>query len=91
VVESVARDVVGPDHVLRGPPVSPSDDVSEMLKVLGGCYFFVGGGLPDGSSGMHHSPTFALDEESLGVGARVMAGAAVSLAGRPAADRLEDR
>lgn len=81
VVESVAASVVGPRNVLRLPPVSPSDDVSEMLRVLGGCYFFVGGGLADGSSGMHHSPTFALDEESLRVGATVMAKAAMALAG----------
>ncbi len=80
VVESVARSVVGPTKVLRMPPVSPSDDVSEMLRLLGGCYFFVGGGLPDGSSGMHHSPTFAVDESSLRVGAAVVAGAAVALA-----------
>jgi amidohydrolase len=95
VVESVARDVVGPPNVLRLPPVSPSDDVSEMLKVLGGCYFIVGGGLADGSSGMHHCPTFTLDEESLRVGASVMADAAVSLAGkaggRNGTDGQEDR
>lgn len=83
VVESVAHSVVGAGNVLRLPPVSPSDDVSEMLHVLGGCYFFVGGALADGSSGMHHSPTFALDEESLRVGATVLAGAAVRLASAP--------
>jgi hippurate hydrolase len=91
VVEAVAGTVVGPDQVFRLPPVSPSDDVSEMLRILGGCYFFVGGGLPDGSSGMHHCPTFALDEASLRVGATVMAGEAVSLARQPATDGQEDK
>ena len=44
------------------PPVTPSDDVSEFLNRLAGCYFFVGGALADGSSGAHHSPNFAIDE-----------------------------
>ncbi len=58
VVEAEASVILGPDQVFRMPPVSPSDDVSEFLRHLPGCYFFVGGGAADGSSGMHHSPTF---------------------------------
>ncbi len=62
--------MLGPDQVFRMPPVSPSDDVSEFLRHLPGCYFFVGGGAADGSSGMHHSPTFLVEDESLRVGRR---------------------
>lgn len=80
VVARTAARTVGPDAVLRIPPVTPSDDVSEFLARVPGCYFFVGAGRPDGSSGPHHSPTFAIDEGCLPVAARVLAGAAADLA-----------
>jgi amidohydrolase len=80
LVEAAARTEVGPDQVFRMPPVSPSDDVSEFLRHLPGCYFFVGGGAADGSSGMHHSPTFLVEDESLRVGAGVLVRSALALA-----------
>lgn len=85
LVAAVAGGALGADHVLRMGPVSPSDDVSELLAEIGGCYFFVGGALPDGTSGVHHCPTFAVDEESLRVGATVLAASAVALAATPGA------
>jgi amidohydrolase len=80
IVEAQAKAVLGADQVLRMPPLSPSDDVSEFLNRIPGCYFFVGGAAPDGSSGMHHSPTFAVEDESLRVGASVMLQSALALA-----------
>jgi len=83
VVESVmgsAAKVVGAPSVIRVPPVSPSDDVSEFLDRVPGCYMFVGGALADGSSGMHHSPDFAVDDEACRVMAGVLATSAVELA-----------
>ena len=80
LVEAEAASVIGPDQVFRMPPVSPSDDVSEFLSHLPGCYFFVGGAASDGSSGMHHSPTFAVEDASLRVGAGVMVRSALALA-----------
>jgi amidohydrolase len=80
VVEAEAGVVLGPDQVFRMPPVAPSDDVSEFLRHLPGCYFFVGGGAADGSSGMHHSPTFVVEDESLRVGAGVLVRSAIALA-----------
>jgi amidohydrolase len=83
VVESVmssAVAVVGAASVLTVPPVSPSDDVSEFLQRIPGCYIFVGGALADGSSGMHHSPDFAVDDEACRVMAGVLANSAVNLA-----------
>jgi metal-dependent amidase/aminoacylase/carboxypeptidase family protein len=50
------------------------------LNHLPGCYFFVGGGAGDGSSGMHHSPTFFVEDEALRVGAGVMLTSALALA-----------
>jgi amidohydrolase len=80
LVEAEASVLLGPDQVFRMPPVSPSDDVSEFLRHLPGCYFFVGGGAADGSSGTHHSPTFLVEDESLRVGANVLARGALALA-----------
>jgi amidohydrolase len=80
VVRRAARRVVGAANVLNIPPVTPSDDVSEFLNRVPGCYFFVGAGSPDRASGAHHSPTFQLDDGCLAVAAGVLANAAVDLA-----------
>lgn len=71
--------VVGADGVQTFPPVTPSDDVSEFLDRVPGCYVFVGGALADGSSGMHHSPDFAIDDRACRVMAGVLAASAVDL------------
>jgi amidohydrolase len=80
LVEAQASAVLGGDAVFRMPPTAPSDDVSEFLAHLPGCYFFVGGAAPDGTSGMHHCPTFSVEDESLRVGASVMVRSALALA-----------
>jgi amidohydrolase len=79
VVKS-ASSVIGSDHVITFPPVTPSDDVSEFLQRVPGCYLFVGGALADGTSGMHHSPDFAIDDQACRVMAGVLAASAVDLA-----------
>jgi amidohydrolase len=79
VQQSAAR-LIGAASVLDFPPVTPSDDVSEFLRRVPGCYFFVGGALADGSSGMHHSPDFAIDDQACRVQAGVLAASAVGLA-----------
>ena len=75
-----AGDVVGTSRVLTIPPTTGSDDASEFLNRVPGCYVFVGGGLPDGSSGMHHSPDFAVDDGACRIMAGVLAASAVDLA-----------
>jgi amidohydrolase len=80
LVEGAAQELLGAEHVVRMPPSSPSDDVSEFLRHLPGCYFFVGGASADGKSGMHHSPTFSVEDASLRVGAGVVLRSAVALA-----------
>ncbi len=79
VMASAGR-VVGAAGVATFPPVTPSDDVSEFLDRVPGCYVFVGGALADGSSGMHHSPDFAIDDRACRVMAGVLAASAVDLA-----------
>jgi amidohydrolase len=83
LVEAEAKAVLGDPAVLRMPPAAPSDDVSEFLAHLPGCYFFVGGAAADGSSGMHHSPSFFVEDDALRVGANVLVRGALALACAP--------
>jgi amidohydrolase len=80
LVEAEAKVVLGDAAVVRMPPAAPSDDVSEFLNHLPGCYFFVGGAAADGSSGMHHSPSFYVEDDALRVGASVLVRGALALA-----------
>jgi amidohydrolase len=82
IVRQSAGRVIGAERVLGFPPVTPSDDVSEFLRRVPGCYLFVGGALADGSSGMHHSPDFAIDDQACRVQAGVLAAGAIELASR---------
>ena len=84
LVETEAKAMLGDPAVLRMPPAAPSDDVSEFLRHLPGCYFFVGGAAADGSSGMHHSPSFCVEDDALRVGANVLVRGALALASAPA-------
>ena len=79
VMES-ARQVVGDHGVLTIPPTTPSDDMSEFLDRVPGCYMFIGGAMSDGSSGMHHSPEFRIDDGACRIVAGVLAQCAVDLA-----------
>jgi amidohydrolase len=75
-----AAKVVGDAGVMTLPPMTPSDDVSEFLNRVPGSYMFIGGGLADGSSGMHHSPDFGVDDAACRIFAGVLAQSAVDLA-----------
>jgi amidohydrolase len=79
VMESASR-VIDAESVITFAPVTPSDDVSEFLDRVPGCYLFIGGALADGSSGMHHSPDFSIDDRACRVVAGVLAASAVDLA-----------
>jgi amidohydrolase len=80
VVRAAAERALGAPRVFEMPPAPPSDDVSFLMERVPGCFFFVGAGRADGRSGMHHSPTFGIDEEALRAAALVMADGAVDLA-----------
>jgi amidohydrolase len=77
IVRSAALGVVGQTSIFEMPPVSPSDDVSEFLKRIPGAYFFVGAGRDDGTSGMHHSPQFSIDERCMKIAAQTLVDSAL--------------
>ncbi len=81
LVLEAARGVLGESQVFSpNSPVAASDDMSVFLDRVPGCYAFVGAALPDGSSGNHHSPAFAIDEGALRCGTKTLVAAAVALA-----------
>ena len=75
-----ATKVVGAGGVMTIPPFTPSDDVSEFMNRVPGCYMFIGGANDDGSSGMHHSPDFQVQDGACRILAGVLAQSAVDLA-----------
>jgi amidohydrolase len=75
-----ATKVVGASGVMTIPPFTPSDDISEFLNRVPGCYMFIGGANDDGSSGMHHSPDFQVQDGACRILAGVLAQSAVDLA-----------
>jgi metal-dependent amidase/aminoacylase/carboxypeptidase family protein len=75
-----ATKVVGASGVMTIPPFTPSDDVSEFMNRVPGCYMFIGGANDDGSSGMHHSPDFQVQDASCRILAGVLVQSAVDLA-----------
>ena len=79
-VMASARSVVGDSGVVTVPPATPSDDVSEFLDRVPGCYVFIGGAVSDGWSGVHHSPDFLIDDGACRIVAGVLAQSAVDLA-----------
>jgi amidohydrolase len=80
-VLEVGAELVGDRAIRLGAPLTVSDDMSEFLTRIPGCYFMVGGRPPDAETPpAHHSPTFRLDEASFATGVRMMATAAARLA-----------
>jgi len=79
VIKSATK-VVGASGVMTIPPFTPSDDVSEFMNRVPGCYMFIGGANDDGSSGMHHSPDFQVQDGACRILAGVLAQSAVDLA-----------
>jgi amidohydrolase len=79
VMQSATK-VVGASGVSTISPFTPSDDVSEFMNRVPGCYMFIGGANGDGSSGMHHSPDFQVQDGACRILAGVLAQSAVDLA-----------
>ncbi len=72
-VRKAAESILGPEHVIRSKPAMVSEDMSEILERVPGCYFFLGS--MDESRGIvapHHSPIFDVDESVFQIGAAIM-------------------
>jgi amidohydrolase len=76
-----AREVLGEERAFEMPPITPSDDMSEILARIPGVYVVVGARPGAGVPPQHHAADFTIDEECLRVGALTLAATAVALAG----------
>ncbi len=78
VVESVAREIVGPDAVFEPRPRMYGEDFSYLARQVPGVMAFLGVRAGDQLRPLH-SPTFDLDESALPIGVAVLAGSVVRL------------
>jgi amidohydrolase len=73
IVRAAAAEVVGPEKAIEGPLQVVSEDYSEFLERVPGCYFFVGSRNQDrGLVWGHHHPKFDVDEDALAIGVETM-------------------
>jgi metal-dependent amidase/aminoacylase/carboxypeptidase family protein len=77
-VQQAAAEVVGPEKVADGPLMVVSEDFSEFLSRVPGCFFFVGSRNQErGLIWGHHHPRFDVDEAALAIGVETMTRAAL--------------
>lgn len=78
IVRRTAQDLLGEARVFELEPTMASEDMAFFLRMVPGCFFFVGAGFGDPAMDYpHHSPRFVLNEDSLLVALQVLCTAAV--------------
>jgi amidohydrolase len=78
IVRQTGIALFGADRVVDGQMKGPSEDFSEFLQLVPGCYFFVGSRNVDkGFVWGHHHPKFDIDEEAMATGVSMLAGTAI--------------
>ncbi len=78
-IAAIAAAHVGKENVPRDERTMGSEDMARLMDDIPGCYFFVGSSNAErGMDYPHHNPRFDIDEESLIIGATVLAEAAAS-------------
>lgn len=78
VMQVVAREIVGDKDVVQIKPMMVSEDMTEFLTRVPGCYILVGASDPaEPMHAPHHNPEFDFDERVLPTGAALLASAAI--------------
>jgi amidohydrolase len=73
IVRDASAEVVGPDRVVPGQILMVSEDVSEFMNVVPGCYYLVGSmNETKGFTWGHHTSRFDIDEDALAIGIKTM-------------------
>lgn len=79
IMRTVAKQIVGEDLVKSITPMMVSEDMSEFLNRVPGCYVLVGASDPEVKwHSPHHNARFDFDERVMPTGVALMAGAAVT-------------
>ena len=77
-VRADARDVLGADRVAEEQFTMGAEDMSEFLKRVPGCFFFLGSRNDEkGFNAPHHNPRFDIDEDVMPLGVAILAQSAV--------------
>jgi amidohydrolase len=83
VVREAAAEVLGVDQVDSDQFTMGSEDMSEFLRRVPGCFFFLGSRNDDRNfNAPHHNPRFDIDEEVLPLGVAILSQAAVQYLSR---------
>jgi amidohydrolase len=73
IVRAAASEVVGPERSVEGPLMVVSEDMSEFLNRVPGCFYFVGSrNEARGLTWGHHHARFDIDEDAMAIGVETM-------------------
>ncbi len=82
LVREAAIDVLGAENVTADQFTMTAEDMSEFLKRVPGCFFFIGSANAEkGLNAAHHNPHFDIDEDVLPLGVAVLSEAVMRYAG----------
>jgi amidohydrolase len=78
LVEAVATEIVGEDHIHPPEPTMGGEDFGYMTRLAPGVMFNLGAKYDD-KDRPHHTPVFNIDESAFPIGAAVLAETAIRL------------
>lgn len=82
ILREVVRDTLGAGALIEAQPTMGGEDFSAYLNQAPGAFIFIGARNDEaGISAPHHHPKFAIDENALALGVKVLVGAARRLSG----------
>jgi amidohydrolase len=83
MVRDIAAEVLGEGHVSADQFTMGSEDMSEFLRRVPGCFFFLGSRNDEkGFNAPHHNPRFDIDEDVLPIGVAILSRAVVQYLSR---------
>jgi amidohydrolase len=73
IARQAASNLFEPQQIIQIRPMMVSEDMSEILNRVPGCYIMLGAEPETGALGSHHNPKFDINEEVLPLGTALMA------------------
>lgn len=80
IARKAARQVLPEEQITQIRPLMVSEDMSEILNRVPGCYVLLGAEPDSGARGPHHNPKFDINENALPLAAAIMASIATTYA-----------